>query len=341
LLIRAKAPLRLSFSGGGTDVPPYPAREGGCVLSATIDRYAYGTLRPRTDKQIRIQSVDLGLSANYTVEDDLFYDGKLDLVKAAIKKLGGLESRGLDLFLNSDEPPGTGLGSSSTVMVALVGLLKELTRMPLTDYEIAHHAYIIEREELELKGGLQDQYAAPFGGFNFIEFFADRVVVTPLKIGPDVINELEHNLLLCYTGKTRLSANIIEDQTERYLRGDQETLAGMRRLKALAVEMKNALLRREFYAFGEMLHEAWEAKKRNSSKITSPEIDAIYQTARRHGAIGGKLTGAGGGGYLLLYCHYDKKHHVAAKLKEMGLTTSPFSFSRYGLQTWRVNELHG
>lgn len=338
MLIRAKAPLRISFAGGGTDVPPYPEKEGGCVLNATINKYAYGTLRPRKDKQIKIESLDFGISINYDVEEELVYDGKLDLVKAAIKKLGGQDTTGFDLFLHSDVPPGTGLGSSSTVMVAVVGLLKEFKNMPLTDYEIANLAYIIERKELGIKGGLQDQYAATFGGFNFIEFLGDRVIVNPLKVSQDVINELEHNLLLCYTGGTRLSARIIEDQVGRYERGEEGTLQGLRRLKEITIEMKNALLQRKLNEFGELLHHAWQNKKKLSSKITNPAIEEMYEEARKAGALGGKITGAGGGGYLVLYCPFEKRHKVAERLKEMGGTITDFAFDAHGLQTWRVDE---
>jgi len=338
MIIRAKAPLRISFAGGGTDVPPYPEREGGCVLSATINKYAYGTLRPREDKQIRIESLDFGIAVNYDVNEDLVYDGKLDLVKAAIKKLGGQASNGFDLFLHSEAPPGTGLGSSSTLMVALVGLLKEFKNMPLTDYEIANLAYIIERKELGIKGGLQDQYAATFGGFNFIEFLGDRVIVNPLKINQDVINELEHNLLLCYTGRTRLSARIIEDQVRRYECSEEETLKGMHQLKEIAIDMKNALLRRKLNEFGELLHYAWQNKKKLSNKITSSEIEEMYEEARKVGALGGKITGAGGGGYMLLYCQFEKKHKVGKRLKELGGTVTDFAFDPYGLQTWRMDE---
>jgi len=338
MLIRAKAPLRISFAGGGTDVPPYPEKEGGCVLNATINKYAYGTLRPRKDRQIKVESVDFGISVNYDVDEELIYDGKLDLVKAAIKKLEGQDSTGFDLFLHSDAPPGTGLGSSSTVMVALVGLLKEFKNMPLTDYEIANLAYIIERKELGIKGGLQDQYAATFGGFNFIEFLKDRVIVNPLKISQDVINELEHNLLLCYTGKTRLSARIIEDQVSRYEHREEETLQAMRNLKEIAIGMKNALLQRRLNEFGKMLHYAWENKKRMSDSISNSEIEKMYEEARKAGALGGKITGAGGGGYMLLYCQFEKKHKVAERLKKMGGTITDFAFDPYGLQTWRVNE---
>lgn len=338
MLIRAKAPLRISFAGGGTDVPPYPEKEGGCVLSATINKYAYGTLRPRKDGQIKIESVDYGVSINYDVDEVLLYDGKLDLVKAAIKKLRGQESAGFDLFLHSDAPPGTGLGSSSAMMVVLVGLLKEFKNMAFTDYEVANLAYIIERKELGIKGGLQDQYAATFGGFNFIEFLKDRVIVNPLRISQDVINELEYNLLLCYTGGCRLSARIIEDQVSRYERKEEETLQGLRQLKKIAIEMKNALLQRKLNEFGELLHHAWENKKKLSSKITSPEIEEMYEEARKAGALGGKISGAGGGGYLLFYCLFDKKHKVAETLKKLGGTITDFAFEDHGLQTWRVDE---
>ncbi len=336
--IRAKAPLRVSFAGGGTDVPPFPQQEGGCVLNATINRYAYGTLRPRPDRQICIQSLDFGVTINYSVEDKLIYDGKLDLVKAAILKFGGNDSKGFDLFLHSDAPPGSGLGASSAMMVALIGLLKEFKNLPLTDYEIADLAYILERKELGIQGGLQDQYAAAFGGFNYIEFLPDRVVVNPLKMSPDVINELQYNLVLCYTGQTRLSAHIIEDQVRRYEHREADTLQALRELKRLTVEMKNALLRRNLQEFGALLHEEWQHKKKMSPKISNPELDALYETARRHGALGGKISGAGGGGYMLLYCQFDKKHKVMEKLKELGCTITDTAFELSGLQVWRLND---
>lgn len=338
MLIRAKAPLRISFAGGGTDVPPFPEQEGGCVLNATINRHAWGTIRPRKDGQICIESVDFGLSLNYGVDEEMVYDGKLDLVKAAIRKLGGQESEGFDLFLHSDVPPGSGLGSSSTVMVALVGLLKEFKNLPLTDYEMADLAYRIERKNLGIKGGLQDQYAATFGGFSFIEFYKDRVIVNSLRVRQDIINELEHNLLLCYTGSTRLSDNIIEDQMGRYQRQEKDTIEGLRQQKELAVEMKNALLQGRLVNFGALLHIAWEAKKKMSPKISNLRINELYEGARKHGAIGGKITGAGGGGYMLFYCHFERKHKVAQALERMGAVLTQFAFDSHGLQTWRVNE---
>jgi D-glycero-alpha-D-manno-heptose-7-phosphate kinase len=334
-VIRAKAPLRVSFAGGGTDVSPFPEQEGGLVLSATINRYAYGALAPRSDSEIHIQSVDFGLSLNYGVEDEILFDGRLDLVKAAIRRMG---RGGFDLFLHSNAPPGSGLGSSSAVMVALIGLLKEFHGQPLTEYEVAHLAADLERNDLGIKGGLQDQYAATFGGFNFIEFESDRVIVNPLRISADVVHELEHNMLLCYTGQTRASGQIIEDQTSRWTGGDEDALAGLRAGKELAVEMKNALLQRRVLDFGELLGAAWEQKKKLSPKITNEFIDTAYAEALKHGALGGKVTGAGGGGFILLCCPFELKHKVANALIALGGQVTEFEFTSHGLTTWSVNE---
>jgi D-glycero-alpha-D-manno-heptose-7-phosphate kinase len=334
-VIRAKAPLRVSFAGGGTDVPPFPATEGGLVLSATINRYAYGALRPRDDSQIGVESVDFGVSVKYGVGDELIFDGRLDLVKAAIRKFG---RGGYDLFLHSNAPPGSGLGSSSAVMVALIGLLREHHREPFTDYETAQLAYQLEREDLGIKGGLQDQYAATFGGFNYIEFEGDRVIVNPLRISSDVVHELEHNMLLCYTGRTRASDHIIEDQTKRWEGGDARALEGLRAGKALAIEMKNALLRRRLNDFGDLLGSAWEEKKKMSPRIANDFIDEAYDVALREGALGGKVTGAGGGGYMLFYCPFQRKHRVANALIELGGTVTEFEFTSRGLTTWSIHE---
>ena len=337
-LIRARAPLRVSFAGGGTDVPPFPSREGGLVLNATINRYAYGTLRPRDDDQITIESADFDVAEAYDREAPLVFDGKLDLVKAGIRRLEGGDARGFDLFLRSNAPPGSGLGSSSTLMVTLIGLLKDFLRLPLTDYEVAHLSYVIERVEAGIRGGLQDQYAATFGGFNFIEFGSDRVIVNPLRIRPEIVNELEHNLLLAYTGATRRSDGIIADQTARYESAEAETLEGLRRQKEFAIEMKNALLRGMPRRFGELLHDAWEAKKKMSPRITTSFIDELYDEARRSGAVGGKVTGAGGGGYMLLYCEFEKRHRVEEALARMDVHVTDFAFEPSGLETWSVDE---
>lgn len=319
-------------------MPPYPEREGGCVLNATIDSFAWGSLRQRNDGSTKLESVDLGLCLEFKADDEMPLDGQLDLVKAALKRLEAKNSHGFDIFLKSDAPPGSGLGSSSALMVALVGLVRELKNLPFTDYEIAQLAYAIEREDIGIRGGLQDQYAATFGGFNFIEFHKDRVVVNPLRISPDIVNELEHNLLLCYTGTTRRSDRIIEDQTRRFEEKDPEALLALSEQKQLAMDMKNALLRRKLDDFGNLLHCAWLSKRRMSSKISNATIDDLYEVARKHGAIGGKITGAGGGGYILFYCCFERKHKVAEAMRNMGATPVDFAFEPQGLQTWRVHE---
>jgi len=337
-LLRARAPLRVSFAGGGTDVPPYPAEQGGQVLSATINRYAYGTLRPRQDRQIGIQSLDLDAVASIALEDVRPNGDKLDLIRAAIHKLAADSEHGFDLFLHSAAPPGSGLGSSSAVVVTLVGLLSAHMKLPLTDYEKARLAYTVEREDLGLKGGTQDQYAAVFGGFNFMEFRADDVIVNPLRIPPETIHELEYNLLLCFTGGTRVSDHIIDDQTNRYESGESSTLDGLRVQKELAVEMKNALLQGNLTEFGSLLDRAWKFKKQMSSKITNDHIDELYDEAMRQGALGGKVTGAGGGGYMLLYCHYDTKHKVRAALTALGAEAIDFQFDHAGLTSWSYQD---
>jgi D-glycero-alpha-D-manno-heptose-7-phosphate kinase len=337
MLIRSKAPLRVSFAGGGTDVPPFPQTEGGCVLSATINKYAFGTLRPRDNGHIRIESLDFGLTVECDLQTELAYDGKLDMAKAAIRNLGGQSPSGFDLFLHTDVPPGSGLGSSSTLMIAVVGLLKEFKSLPLTNYEIAELAYTLERRELGIKGGLQDQYAAAFGGFNFIEFFDKHVVVNPLRISQDTVNELEHNLLLCFTGTTRVSDSIINDQMQRYGRSETDTVSGLRTQKQLALEMKNTLLHGRLEDFGDLLNTAWEFKKKMSPKISNPAIDELYSEARKAGALGGKIMGAGGGGFMLFYCPFEQKHKIAARLKQIGASLSEFAFENHGLQTWRIS----
>ncbi len=337
MIIRSKAPLRISFGGGGTDVEPYLSDNGGIVLSTTIDKYAYGSLRLRDDRDITVTSLDYDIVAKYNLDETLIYNGKLDLVKAVIRRLNQENHKqGLDFFLHCDAPPGSGLGSSSTVVVSLIGLFKQWLHLPLTNYDISDMAYQIERLDLGIKGGKQDQYAATFGGFNFIEFNRDWTIVNPLRVSADVLNELHYNLLLCYTGKTRLSSGIIDTQVERYVQRQADVVHAMDELKAIATAQKNALLQGRLSEFGALLHEAWINKKKMAPQISDPGIDELYETACRHGALGGKISGAGGGGYIFFYCQFDKKHIVAEKLERLDVQVVDFNFDLHGMQTWEV-----
>ncbi len=337
MIIRSKAPLRISFSGGGTDVEPYLSERGGMVLSTTIDKYAYGTLQIREDRQIHVTSLDYNLEARYHLDEPLIYDGNLDLVKAAIRRLNpDSAQQGLDLFLHTDAPPGSGLGSSSAVVVALIGLFKHWLHLPLTQYEIADLAYQVERMDLGIKGGKQDQYASTFGGFNFIEFAREATIVNPLRVSDEVLNELGYNLLLCYTGKTRLSARIIDTQVLGYVQRREPVLTAMDELKRIAVAQKNALLQGRLNDFGALLHEGWMNKKKMAAQISDAGIDEMYETALQHGALGGKMSGAGGGGYMYFYCPFQTKHLVAKQLERLGAQVVDFNFDMHGLQTWEA-----
>jgi D-glycero-alpha-D-manno-heptose-7-phosphate kinase len=302
------------------------------VLSATINQYAYASLRPRRDSRLTLASLDYDMVARYDHPRRMRLDGNLDLIKAVVRAFK--VRRGADLWVHSDAPPGSGLGSSSTLVVALIGVMGQWLGRPLSGYDVAELAYRIERVDLGLAGGRQDQYASAFGGFNFIEFTADGTVVNPLRIRTDVLNELEYRLLLCYMGQTRQSAKIIERQTAAYRAGQAPVVEALRRLKSETLEMKKALLLGKVDALGELLHEAWESKKKLDEGISNSHVDRLYRLARREGAIGGKMPGAGGGGYFLLLTRFDRKHRVAAVLEKHGGQVVPFQFERRGLVTW-------
>ena len=333
-VVRAKAPLRISFAGGGTDVSPYLEEHGGCVLSCTINKYCYASIMPH-NTNIEVRSLDYDLFAVYKAGKNLHYDGKLDLVKGVLNVTKVKE--GAEIFLHSDIPAGSGMGTSSAMTVALVGTINQWKCLTMTNYELAELAYHIEREEVGIKGGKQDQYAATFGGFNFIEFQKDNTVVNNLKIDPDILNELQYRLILCYTGKRRLSAGIIDDQVKRYQSGQMDTVNALHTTKRIALDMKKTLELGKINEFGELLAEGWTAKRKFSDKLSDPEIDELYEVAKKNGAIGGKLLGAGGGGYFLILCKHNEWHKVTEAITQKGYKKVDFSFEFNGLQAWKTN----
>jgi D-glycero-alpha-D-manno-heptose-7-phosphate kinase len=337
VIVRAKAPLRISFFGGGTDIPPYPERHGGMVLSATIDKYAYCSLSPLPDRELLIESLDYDVMAKFDRGSRLVYDGSLDLAKACVNLIPGIPDAGFRLLLHSDAPPGTGLGSSSSLVVAIVGAIKEWARLSMTDYEVAGLAHRIERTELGIAGGLQDQYASAFGGFNSILFGKDAVTVDPIELDSATLNELQYRLLLCYVGTASMRDGIIDDQVRRYSAEEPAVMLALARMKDVTGAGTSALLAGKLDAFGALLHEDWEATKQLQARISNPRIDAIYVEARRAGAVGGKLLGAGGGGYLLAYCASERKRDVAQALERSGGQLVEFAFESRGLQTWRFS----
>ncbi len=331
--VRAKAPLRISFAGGGTDVMPYPVDHGGCVLSVTIDMYAFAHLLPRDDDEVTVVTDDPHHLPE--VPEDRMFDGHTDLVGACLRRMA--PSKGLDLVLASDAPPGTGLGSSSALVVAMLTALGEFEGRTPTPYELAAEAYTVERYDLGQAGGMQDQYAAVFGGFNFIEFHDEhRVVVHPLRIRSDLRNELHASLVLCNTGRRRKSGGILSRQVAGYVGGEAPTVAALAGIKELALEMKEALLVGDLHRFAKGLDEGWRAKRELAEGITTPELDDLYDVAVANGALGGKVLGAGGGGYLLLMCDPTRRAELGSAMTAAGAPVTRFSFTDDGAQVWRA-----
>lgn len=335
--IRARVPLRISFAGGGTDVSPYPETKGGCVISTTVSRYAYAILELREDNIKQVISNDYDISLIYNEIQNLPYNGELDLIKAALR-LFDLDDYGFNLTIACDAPPGSGLGSSSAVMVAVIGAIAKMTNASFTSYEIAELAYQLERLELGIKGGYQDQYAASFGGFNFIEFNSNSIIVNPLRIKPEILNELHSNLILINTGKTRLSSNILARQISATKNRDEIVLRSLDEIKHLAIEMKNTLLRGTLDDFGDLLHQGWENKKQLDKSISNKYIDHLYDTAQKTGAVGGKISGAGGGGHMILYCDITDRRRLEKKMIELGCQVINYDFEDNGLQSWIVKK---
>ena len=335
MVIRGRAPLRISFGGGGTDVAPFCEEQGGAVIGSTINKYAYCSIVPREDDQIIVHSLDFDMTVKYNTSENYVYDGKLDLVTAALKAMN--IKQGCEVYLQCDAPPGSGLGTSSTVMVSLLVAMARWKGLAMDSYALADLAYEVEREDLRIDGGYQDQYASTFGGFNFIEFHGrNNVVVNPLRIKKEILHELQYNLLLCYTGKIHVSANIIKDQVKNY--GKKDAFDAMCEVNALAYAMKDELLKGNLHSFGKLLDYGWQSKKKMSSKISNPQIDQLYEEALKGGALGGKLLGAGGGGYLLLYCPYNVRHKVAARMEAAGGQLADWNFELRGAQSWIADE---
>jgi D-glycero-alpha-D-manno-heptose-7-phosphate kinase len=338
--------LRLGLAGGGTDLSPYCDQYGGAVLNTTIDRYAYAFIEPSDDGRIHFVAPDLDIAESFEC-------GLTELSRCRLGLHAGVARRMLTAFGDGavrpmrvtsyvDAPPGSGLGSSSALVVALVEAFTGLLAAPLGPYDVAHLAFEIERVDLGLAGGKQDQYAATFGGTNFIEFHAgDRVIVNPLRIARAVLSELETSMVVCFTGVSRRSEAIIVEQQRGMSdsKGGKEAtdvLDSLHQLKRDAQEMKEALLRGEIPRMADILNRSWAAKKRTASGISTGRIETLYELAFANGAIGGKVSGAGGGGFMMFIVPPDRRIPVVRALNEAGGTASGIHLTRQGAESWTI-----
>lgn len=327
-MLLVRAPVRISLAGGGTDLPAYYERFGGLVVSAAIDKYFYVFLSPTGDDGVHIRSSDFSTFARWSAGAEPKWDGHLRLPHAALDEFA--VEGGFSIFLASEIPPGTGLGSSSTVAVALAKAISTYLGHRLTRHEIAERASRIEIEKLNSPIGKQDQYAAAFGGLNAFAFERDAVRAERLVLRPEVREELESNLLLFYTGAARAEHTVLREQRKSTAAGRTEVLESLHAIKSFAQEARHALEAGEVDRIGEILHLSWEAKRRLARGITNERIDDLYRRAREQGAVGGKITGAGGGGFLLLYCAPAYQDAVRAALECEGLYYMDFRFDEGG-----------
>ncbi len=339
--IRARAPLRLGLAGGGTDVSPFCDEHGGLVLNATIDRYAYAVIEPLHEPVIRLIASDQQQSIELPLNDPLSLDGPLKLHRAVYRALIDEHNGGkripLALTTFCDAPAGSGLGSSSTLVVVMIRAFAELLNLPLDDYTSAALAFRIERVDCGLGGGRQDQYSATFGGFNFMEFYANgRAVINPLRVKNWIICELEASLVLFYTGVSRESARIIADQSSGVASGSATALDAMHGLKREAVTMKECLLRGDFEGIVNSMRQGWLSKKQSAKTVSNPHIDAIYNATLEAGALAGKVSGAGGGGFMMFFVPPDKRMSVIRTLNGYEGQVSNAHFTKHGTQAWRL-----
>jgi D-glycero-alpha-D-manno-heptose-7-phosphate kinase len=340
--IKARAPLRLGLAGGGTDVSPYCDEYGGYVLNATIDRYAYCVLTNTDGNSVKFESTDLGVTELYGLDDEIPLVGSLDLLKAVyltfVERYCNGERIPVSVYTFCDSPMGSGLGSSSTLVVTMTKAFCELLNVPLDDYEIAAFAFHVERIQCGHHGGKQDQYSATFGGFNFMEFHANnRAIITPLRIKNWIVCNLEASLLLFYTGLSRESAKIIADQAGKIKEKNKSSIEAMHGIKAESLMMKESLLKGDFDSLVSCLRAGWEHKKNTSSIVSSALLDSIYTTALNAGALAGKISGAGGGGFMLFFTPVEKRMSVVAALKRFDGQVSNCHFTDEGAQAWSMN----
>ena len=340
MIIRSKAPLRLGLACGGSDVSPYSDIYGGLILNATINLYTYCTIEETHDGFITINSDDAKCYKSYPTASFLNIDGEANLIKGVYNRVirdFNITPRSFRITTYNDAPAGSGLGTSSSMVVCILKAFIEWFSLPLGDYEASRLAYEIERKDLNLSGGKQDQYAAAFGGFNFMEFLKnDLVIVNPLKIKRWIVDELEASMVLYFTGASRSSAAIINQQKKNTSEGNKTAIEAMHKIKQSATDMKLALLKGDMREFARILGEGWENKKKMADAITNPSIQEVFDIAMPAGALAGKVSGAGGGGFVMLMVDPTRKKEVINALKQLNGFVMPFQFTEGGAHGWKI-----
>ena len=334
VFVRGRAPARITFGGGGTDLTHFFVDQGGVVINATINKYAHATLRRRADPSIRIYSHDLQKTVEATSCADLELDGVLDLLVSVVQLVQ--PTFGFEMEVAADFPVGSGLGGSASVAAAVIGCFSEFRSDPWDRHQISEMAFQAERLILNIAGGWQDQYATVFGGFNYMEFTADHNAILPLRLEQKTVAELEESLVLCYTGRSHDSGAIHRDQRARLKAPAPKADDSSNRKKELTLEMKRKLLRGDVYGYGKLLHEAWLLKRQDSPLITDNELDQIYSLAMDNGALGGKILGAGGGGFFLFFVPPFQHYRVVDALSQQGYRCERVMFDEAGLKSWRT-----
>lgn len=339
MIYRSKAPFRIGLAGGGTDVSPYSDLYGGAILNATISLFAHASIELLQEEKVEFYSVDQNKRISFSFDENHIPEPGLDLqygIYHRLKQMNVLPKHGFRLTTAMDVPAGSGLGTSSTLVVAILKVFSEWLNLPFGDYDLAHLAYEIERKDLGLAGGKQDQYAATFGGFNFMEFMAeDQVIVNPLRIRQELIRELENNVILYFTSSSRQSSEIIKEQQKNVEQKKDSSLDAMHQLKDQAKQMKDALLKGNLHQIGTILDYGFMQKRKIANNVSNAYLDNLYETAKKAGATGGKISGAGGGGFMFFYCPRNSRHEVIKQLNSLDGYTMNYQFTDFGVQSWK------
>jgi len=338
MILRAKIPLRISFNGGGTDVDPFCSSHGGVVISSTINKYVYASLEERKDKKIKISSLDYNQTIEFGISDKIALTGNLNLVKAIINQFKPYNN-GFNLSIHCDAPTGSGLGTSGCLGSMLIKLISKYKKIKMSNFKAAEIALKIERDVIKISGGKQDQYAGLLGGFNILHFGKGyKCEVKKIKLDQNFIDELNYNCLLIYTKKKHYSNDLLTEQVKRYKKKIGPTISALREMKKINKLFIKYLYSNKIYETGKLLDKTWKLKKKMNPLVTTKEIDSLYKDLKKSGALGGKILGAGGGGYMLIILPFFLKKTAIKIVKKHKMISVDFNFENSGLKIWKIQK---